>query len=93
MRPTVGVDQTSVSSGFAVAVGPHCHFTTGFKVAADGGWYSHEGTQPESAVPASSAQTTGSGRHCPLAAKAEEHPASSGGGGVPASPEPRLGSQ
>src|SRR5580700_3646000 len=27
MRPTVGVDQRSVSFGLVVAVGPHCHFT------------------------------------------------------------------
>src|ERR1700679_4292220 len=29
MRPTVGVDHTSVSSGLVCAVGPQVHFTTG----------------------------------------------------------------
>jgi hypothetical protein len=38
MRPTVGVDHTSVESGNAVALGPHVHLMTALSLP-EAGWY------------------------------------------------------
>jgi hypothetical protein len=93
MRPTVGVDHTSVWFGSVVAVGPHVHFTIGSRLAVVGGWYWHDGMQPPSSVPPSSAHVTGAGRHRPATGNDCVQLASGRTGGAPPSLLPRLGSQ
>src|ERR1700722_11731992 len=93
MRPTVGVDHTSVSSGLVFAVGPHCHSTLALSIPVPLGWYSHCSRQepPSGSVPASPGQVGGMGRHRPLTATDVHPPASLG---APASvPRPMPGSQ
>jgi hypothetical protein len=89
IRPTVGVDQTSVPVG---SVWPHVHFTFALSGPPGGGWYSHCSMHvpPSGAVPASFMQVGGSGRQRPLEGRLLQ-PES--GGGAPASLPPRAGSQ
>src|ERR1700722_13732215 len=93
MRPTVGVDHTSVRVGSVVPTGPHCHSTLALSIPVPLGRYSHcaRHAPPSASTPASPGHVGGIGRHFPSTAM-DVHPASPRFT-PPSVPLPRPGSQ